>query len=74
MISKNQLKFLHINCRSISNPQKSIQIENLVQKHEIDIFSINETFLKPNKKLEFRDYYFLCADRLVKRGGGSLSE
>lgn len=65
MNNKKNINFLHINCQSISNNLKSTRIENLASKHNVDFLSLNETFLKPSKQIEFKDYFFIRADRLI---------
>ena len=59
---------MHINLKSISNIK-----ENLLhyrEEHHIDKASLNETWLKPKDKIDFKNYNFIRKDRIVSNGGG----
>jgi exonuclease III len=49
-IRPSQLKIMHLNVQSISNKLKEIQ--HHIATEEIDILSLNETWLKPSQKLK----------------------
>ncbi|CAF0942296.1 unnamed protein product, partial [Brachionus calyciflorus] len=67
-----------INCQSIKNQIKITQIQNLISQYEVDILSLNETFLKTQDELTLKGLKLYREDRVVynsrtkrsKRGGG----
>ena len=67
----NTMSILHLNIRSITTPDKKVQLNNLIHLHSPDFISINETFLKPKHALEIEGYRVLRHDRLVRKGGGT---
>lgn len=70
MSHKCSINILHVNCQSIVNIIKLNQIENLAKIHNIEIISLNETFLKPTNDLVLENYFILRSDRTHKKGGG----
>ena len=65
---KSSLKIAHLNIQSINN--KFDQLKHFLYSHQIDIMSLNETFLNSNKQLFIEDYNIIRRDRLDRRGGG----
>ncbi|RNA11678.1 AP-like endonuclease reverse transcriptase [Brachionus plicatilis] len=62
------LKIGHINIKSLSN--KRNELYNFNSGNNTHIFSINETWLKPNKELNFPNYSIVRKDRTDSVGGG----
>ena len=67
----NSLKILHINIQSIDSESKTIQLTHMANIYKIDIISLNETFLKPNKQFNIPGYHTFRSDRIGRRGGGA---
>ena len=70
-MDRTKLRMLHLNCQSINNDSKIIEIENLLRKHKIHIFSLNETFLKPKCEFDIEGFNIYRSDRTNKKGGGA---
>ena len=66
----SQLKIMHLNVQSISNKLKEIQ--HHIATEEIDILSLNETWLKPSQKLKMPNYSLVRKDRPSQPHGGVL--
>lgn len=64
------LKILSWNAAGIEN--KKHEFLDLIEEKNIDIFLIQETFLKPCKKFGIANYIIHRTDRLIGRGGGTL--
>ncbi|RMZ93677.1 AP-like endonuclease reverse transcriptase [Brachionus plicatilis] len=60
---------LHLNIQSIESETKIFQLTHLSNIYKIDIISLNETFLKPNKQLVIPGYNTFRSDRIDRRGG-----
>ena len=71
MNNNKTIKILHLNCRSVKDKSKQIEIEYLAKTHQIDIMTLNETFLKPIDQFYIPDFHTIRNDRLNKKGGGS---
>ncbi len=72
METKNQkLIIFHLNIRSTKADTKQIQLRNLINKHNLDIISLNETFLKPSNTLTVDGYNIIRSDRQSRTGGGA---
>ena len=63
-----KLNIAHINIRSCIN--KNLELQLFLKENNIDILTLNETRLKPNKKFEIPNYVVLRKDRAKKKGGG----
>ena len=66
----SQLKVMHLNIQSINNKQKELQ--HHIAVNQIDILSLNETWLKPNQKLKIPNYNTVRKERPTQAGGGVL--
>ena len=66
----SQLKIMHLNIQSINNKQKELQ--HHIAVNQIDILSLNETWLKPNQKLKIPNYNTVRKERPIQAGGGVL--
>ena len=68
----NSINVLHLNIRSLR--PKLIELKLCLEEHKIDIFCLNETWLKPENNIEkhFKTYNIYRNDRLHSRGGGVL--
>ena len=64
----SKLKLAHINIRSCRN--KEVEISLFLKENDIDILSLNETWLKSNFKLDIPNYTIARRDRLRRQGGG----
>lgn len=64
------IKALHVNCQSIVNTEKQILLQDIIEKNDINVISLNETFL--NNSIDFNIKNFNCyrTDRTNGRGGG----
>ena len=71
MNKNKKLLIMHLNIRSTKADTKQIQLRNLIIKHNPDIISLNETFLKPNKSLTVDGYNIIRSDRQLRKGGGA---
>ncbi len=69
-MNRNQaiFKILHVNIRSIKTKQKQILLKNLINKHDPDIISLNETYLTNKSKLQIEGFDIIRADRIAKKG------
>ena len=65
---KNFLKISHLNIRSVIN--KVDELKHFIYSNNVDIMSLNETFLTNNKNLFIEDYNVIRHDRANRRGGG----
>ena len=68
---KHKLIIIHLNIRSIITDSKQIQLRNIINKHNPDIISINETFLKKHIPLEIEGYNIIRSDIQNRPGGGA---
>lgn len=71
MDTKPSLELMHLNIHSIITDTKQLLLKNLILKHNPDIISLNETFLKPSDIFEIEGYKIIRDDRLNRPGGGS---
>ena len=62
------LKILHLNIQAIKNKKERL-LEYLVERN-IDIASVNETWLNPTISLSSPQYHIIRKDRSIRRGGG----
>lgn len=65
-----ELHILSWNANGISN--KKIELEELIHDNNIDIFLLQETFLKPSHSFSIANYKIYRNDRLTGRQGGTL--
>lgn len=72
-LNKTSLKFFHTNCQSLNNHFKIHQIENII-KHDIDIFSFNETFFKTRDNFSIKNFKIYRADRSKRNPNNSLKK
>ena len=70
--SKNLTKIAHINAQSLLAHIDQIKFQ--LQKNDIDVLAVSETWLKPEVKTNSfcnrLEYIFVRNDRLEKTGGG----
>ena len=66
--NSSKLKLAHINIRSCRN--KGVEISLFLNENDIDILTLNETWLKSNFKLDVPNYNITRNDRPKRRGGG----
>lgn len=69
-LNNQQFKILHWNSNGISNYSLLKQLELLLDRQNIHVASLNETFLNENHKLYFNNYIVYRNDRTQSRGGG----
>lgn len=62
---------MHWNAQGITNPETQLDLENFIREKQIDLISINETFLKPNHRFKLANYKVYREDR-INHGGGVL--
>ena len=65
------LNCFHINCQSIVNDKKKLQLQNYIKNYDAKIISLNETFLQPQHSFEIENFETIRSDRIQKRGGGT---
>lgn len=70
MHTNKHLKILHWNAQSITNISTAKQLELLLLEDQIDIVSLNKTFLKAHHKLHLSGYKIYRNDRLDAAKGG----
>lgn len=70
MHTNKQLKLLHWNAQGITNISTAKQLELFLLENQIDIASLNETFLKELHKLHLSGYKIYRNDRLDAAKGG----
>lgn len=74
MISNNvhrrNVKILHWNANGLTNFANCQQLGHLLEKENIQVASLNETFFKENHNPFFHNYYLYRNDRVHARGGG----
>lgn len=68
--STKQFNILHWNANGITNFSNLKQFEYLLEKENIQIASLNETFFKENHRPFFNNFYLYRNDRTHARGGG----
>ena len=66
--SSSKLKLAHVNIRNCRN--KEVEISLFLKENDIDILSLNETWLKSNFKFDIPNYTIARKDRLRRQGGG----
>ena len=66
--NSSKLKLAHLNIRNCRD--KEAQIYLFLKENDIDILTLNETWLKNNFKLEFPNYTITRKDRRSRQGGG----
>ena len=66
--NSSKLKLAHINIRSCRN--KEVEISLFLKENDIDILTLNETWLKNNFKLDIPNYTITRKDRPSRQGGG----
>ena len=59
--NSSKLKLAHVNIRSCRN--KELEISVFLKKNDIDILTLNETWLKNNFKLDIPNYTITRSDR-----------
>ena len=62
------LTVAHLNTQSVLDKQAELQ--HFMHQHNVDIFSLNETWLNKNKKFKISNYRIFRRDRTTSRGGG----
>ena len=70
MHTNKHLKILHWNAQSITNISTAKQLELFLLEEQIDIVSLNETFLKDQNKFHLNGYKIYRNDRLDAAKGG----
>ena len=65
-------KIFTINCQSISANDKKIQLQRLIKNHRPEVIGLNETWLKPSKKLLLSGYNVYRRDGQTVGGGVAL--
>lgn len=68
MVDNTGLKICHWNCRSIKN--KMVLLPYLIDKHNIDILCLSETFLKEEDSISYPDFNVVTKCREDQLGGG----
>ena len=66
--NSSKLKLAHINIRSCRD--KDVEISLFLKENDIDILTLNETWLKNNFKLDVPNYTITRKDRPSRQGGG----
>ena len=66
--NSSKLKLAHVNIRSCRN--KEVEISLFLKENDIDIPTLNETWLKSNFKLDIPNYTITCRGRPRRHGGG----
>ena len=66
--TSSSLNVLQCNCRAVS--EKSEILFHFVDKYDIDIFCLNETFLKPGHNFSISNFNTVSLERVDKTGGG----
>ena len=66
--NSSKLKLAHVNIRSCRN--KEVEISVFLKENDIDILTLNETWLKNNFKLDIPNYTITRKDRPSRQGGG----
>ncbi|XP_063409131.1 uncharacterized protein LOC134692603 [Mytilus trossulus] len=62
------MKILFINAQSFKT---AFGLHDIVEKYNIEILCVNETFEKPNSPIHFKDWKVYSSSRKDKTGGGS---
>ena len=65
---KSSLKIAHLNIHSVNN--KIDELRHFIHSNNIDIMSLNETFLSEKKIIYIEDYNIIRQDRVNRKGGG----
>ena len=65
---KKDLKFMHLKIRGLHSKIEELQIT--LKERNVDICSLNETFLKSKKKVDIPGYHLVRKDRSTGKGGG----
>ena len=65
---KEDLKFMHLKVRGLHSKIEELQIT--LKERNVDICSLNETFLKSKKKVDIPGYHLVRKDRSTGKGGG----
>jgi hypothetical protein len=68
-IKKNTIKIAYWNANAISN--KKQELEYFIQKYKIDAVLVQETHLKPHRKLNLPNHQIYRNDRENQKGGGT---
>ena len=66
--NSSKLKLAHVNIRSCRN--KEVEISLFLKENDIDIPTLNETWLKSNFKLDIPNYTITCRGRPRRHGVG----
>jgi exonuclease III len=69
--NKEHLKIAHLNISSIAQTTKQLILNDYIIKENIQILSINETYLKQKHKFDLEGYCIYRYDRVDKRKGGA---
>lgn len=64
-----RLKISYWNCQGIF--EKKAELQLFLTEYNIDVMLLNETFLKPGRKINIPNYKTYRNDRLVQPGGGT---
>ena len=62
------MNFMHLNVRGLRSKMEELQVT--LKERNIDICSLNETFLKPKIKVDIQRYHLIRKDRFTGKGGG----
>ena len=65
---KRMIKYCHINIRGLR--PKLMELSEFIQECQIDIISVNETFLKPSMNIDIPGFDIFRKDRKTRNGGG----
>ena len=66
--NSSKLKQAHGNIRNCTN--KEVEISIFLKENDIDIFTLNETWLQSNFKLDISNYTITSSDRPSRQVGG----
>ena len=59
---------MHLNIKGLRSKMEELQVT--LKERNIDICSVNETFLKPKIKVDIPGYHLIRKDRSTGKGGG----
>lgn len=63
-----KLNILQWNCRGVSKKTPEIQSPS----NKFDVLLLSETFLKPDKNLNLKQFNIIRNDRIINKGGGLI--
>jgi exonuclease III len=67
---QSKIKIMHLNIQSVNHKIKELQ--HHIATNQIDVLSLNETWLKPHQKVRIPNYIVVRKDRPAQAGGGVL--